>query len=176
MKPITIDIVKFLNDNFLSWRKVDKTSLAILVSVVGHFGITDKGGHPYIFHVIAVTLGLRHKDAEIIQAALLHDIVEDTNITLADLKLLGFSKRVIDCVAAVTKDESLSYQQNIARVLPNLDACYVKLSDLTNNTLLSRLKDLSEKTFSKMRDYMIAYKRVEAVIDAAEKSRSDQTA
>lgn len=117
MKPVTIDIVKFLNDNFPSWRKVDLTSLAILVSVIGHFGVTDKGGHPYIFHVIAVTLGLRHKDAEIIQAALLHDIVEDTNITLADLKLLGFSKRVIDCVAAVTKDRSLSYQQNIDRVL-----------------------------------------------------------
>ena len=64
MKPITIDIVKFLNDNFQSWRKVDKTSLAILVSVIGHFGQTDKGGNPYIFHVIAVTLGLLTKDQE----------------------------------------------------------------------------------------------------------------
>lgn len=167
MKPITIDIVKFLNDNFQSWRKVDKTSLAILVSVIGHFGQTDKGGNPYIFHVIAVTLGLLTKDQEVIQAALLHDIVEDTNITLEDLRLLGFSKRTVDCVALVTKDENLSYQENIDRILINLDACHVKHSDLRHNTMLSRLKDLSDKTFNKMREYMIAFKKVEAVINAA---------
>lgn len=167
MKPITIDIVKFLDDNFRSWRKVDKTSLAILISVIGHFGQTDKGGNPYIFHVIAVTLGLLTKDQEVTQAALLHDIVEDTNITLEDLKLLGFSKRTIDCVALVTKDESLTYQENIDRLLGNVDACHVKHSDLRHNTMLSRLKDLSDKTFLKMKEYMIAFKKVEAVINAA---------
>ncbi len=161
------NILEFLDLNFKEWRKVDKTSLAILVSVVGHFGQTDKGGNPYIFHVIAVTLGLLTKDQEVIQAALLHDVVEDTNVTLEDLKLLGFSKRTIDCVALVTKDDSLSYQENIDRLLGNLDACHVKHSDLRHNTMLSRLKDLSDKTFNKMREYMIAFKKVEAVINAA---------
>ena len=158
------NILEFLDLNFKEWRKVDKTSLAILISVIGHFGQTDKGGNPYIFHVIAVTLDLLVKDEEVIQAALLHDIVEDTNITLDDLALLGFSKRTLDCVALVTKDESLTYQENIDRLLGNIDACHVKHSDLRHNTMLSRLKDLSEKTFNKMRDYMIAFKKVESVI------------
>ena len=163
-KPI-VNIVEFLDQNFMYWRKKDKTSLSILVSSVMHFGQLDKGGLPYFLHVMHVALATGIDDQELFQAAILHDVIEDTFITIDDLKNLGFSKRVCDCVSLLTKDEFLTYDQNIERILSSLDACKVKFNDLTHNMMPSRLKSLSAENLSKLSQYFISYKRIKDKIN-----------
>ena len=159
-KTPTVDIVSFMDSNFVNWRNQDKLSLAILLTTVGHFNQYDRGGNPYILHPMRIMMRLRTLDKELMQIAILHDIIEDTLITFADLKLLGFSERVIDALTVLTKDENLSYEENINRVLTNIDACKVKKEDLKDNLDASRLKDISEKTLLKQKQYIFAFDKI----------------
>lgn len=99
-----------MDSNFVNWRNQDKLSLAILLATVGHFKQHDRGGI-LIFCILCGSWWLRTTDKELMQIAILHDIIEDTLITFADLKLLGFSERVIDVWIVLTKDENLSYKE-----------------------------------------------------------------
>lgn len=159
-KTPTVDIVSFMDSNFVNWRNQDKLSLAILLATVGHFNQYDRGGNPYVLHPMRIMMRLRTTDKELMQIAILHDIIEDTLITFADLKLLGFSERVIDALTVLTKDQNLSYEENIERVLTNIDACKVKLEDLKDNLDASRLKDVSEKTLLKQKQYIFAFDKI----------------
>lgn len=168
MKPVTVDIVGFMDANFIGWRKVDKLSLAILLASVGHFGQHDKGGNPYVTHPMRVMFWSHPLNTIRRQIAILHDLVEDTLITIQDLRNLGFCTEVISGVSALTKDESLTYSQNIDRVLEDINACYVKRDDLRDNLDVTRLKDLSEKTFAKNREYLISFHRISVRIQEYE--------
>lgn len=159
-KTPTVDIVSFMDSNFLNWRNQDKLSLALLIATTGHFNQYDRGGNPYVLHPMRIMMRLRTTDKELMQIAILHDIIEDTLITFADLKLLGFSERVIDALTVLTKDQNLSYEENIERVLTNIDACKVKLEDLKDNLDASRLKDVSEKTLLKQKQYIFAFDKI----------------
>lgn len=159
-KTPTVDIVSFIDSNFLNWRNQDKLSLALLIATTGHFNQYDRGGNPYVLHPMRIMMRLRTTDKELMQIAILHDIIEDTLITFADLKLLGFSERVIDALTVLTKDQNLSYEENIERVLTNIDACKVKLEDLKDNLDASRLKDVSEKTLLKQKQYIFAFDKI----------------
>ena len=79
---------------------------AIALAAVAHAGQIDKAGNPYILHPLRVMLNVRvdaaRMDAARI-AAVLHDVVEDTPVTPAQLRELGFSDTVITAVAALTK-------------------------------------------------------------------------
>lgn len=156
----TTDILSFMNDNFETWRKQDKLSLALLIATTGHFNQYDKGKNPYVLHPMRIMMRLRTTDKELMQIAILHDIVEDTLITFEDLQLLGFSSRVISALAVLTKDNTLTYEENIERVLTNIDACKVKLEDLKDNLDASRLKDISEKTLLKQKQYILAFDKI----------------
>ena len=124
-------------------------------------------GEPYFNHVFATAKNIADlgMPSLLIAAGLLHDVIEDTFITIDDLKNLGFSKRVCDCVSLLTKDESLTYDQNIERILSSLDACKVKFNDLTHNMMPSRLKSLSAENLSKLSQYFISYKRIKDKIN-----------
>lgn len=159
-KTPTVDIVSFMDSNFVNWRNQDKLSLALLIATTGHFNQYDRGGNPYVLHPMRIMMRLRTTDKELMQIAILHDIIEDTLITFADLKLLGFSERVIDALTVLTKDQNLSYEENIERVLTNIDACKVKLEDLKDNLDASRLKDVSEKTLLKQKQYIFAFDKI----------------
>lgn len=159
-KTPTVDIVSFMDSNFVNWQNQDKLSLAILLATVGHFKQHDRGRNPYILHPMRIMMRLRTLDKELMQIAILHDIIEDTLIAFADLKLLGFSERVIDALTVLTKDGTLTYEENIERVLTNIDACKVKLEDLKDNLDASRLKDISEKTLLKQKQYIFAFDKI----------------
>lgn len=164
MAPITLDIVQFMDKNFMAWRKVDKLSLAILLAAAGHFGQHDKGGNPYVTHPMRVMFWSHPLNSIRRQIAILHDLIEDTLITLEDLHRLGFCKEVIDGVRALTKNNELTYSENIDRVLEDINACYVKRDDLRDNLDVTRLKDLSQKTFDKNIEYLISYHRIDTRI------------
>jgi guanosine-3',5'-bis(diphosphate) 3'-pyrophosphohydrolase len=76
---------------------------AIQLSAKAHEGQVDKAGQPYIIHPIRVMLRVEDDSERI--AAILHDIVEDTDITLDNLTSAGFSKEIVEAVKALTKLE-----------------------------------------------------------------------
>ena len=73
------------------------------IAVNAHHGQFDKGGNPYILHPLKVMHYLKTDDEELQCMALLHDVVEDCDVTFVDLEAAGMSKRVIDAVRCLTK-------------------------------------------------------------------------
>ncbi len=116
---------------------MDTINKALKITMEAHNGQTDKGGHSYIFHPIRVALNCNSKAEKV--AALLHDVVEDTPITLEDLKAEGFDDSIIEAVKCLTKTRGEDYQDFIKRVAKNPIAREVKIQDLQDNMDVSRL-------------------------------------
>jgi len=104
---------------------------AITLAVSAYAGQTDKSGEPYILHVLRVMLA--QKDVEAMTVAALHDIVEDTSITLADLEEAGWSARVVAAVDALTHRDGEDYFDFNRRAASDELAKPVKIADLRDN-------------------------------------------
>lgn len=89
--------------------------------------------------------------------AILHDLVEDTDYTLDDLKSEGFSEEIIATLSCLTKRKNEDYFDFINRVKENKIAINVKLADLKDNMNLTRLQSLTEKDFIRLEKYVKAY-------------------
>ena len=122
-----------------------------------HKGQVDKAGVDYFNgHIMSVVNGVDTVEEKTV--AYLHDTAEDTKLTYVDLMVLDFSDRVINAVIALTKDKKESYKDYLKRVKSNELATAVKLSDLTNNMDLSRLKKITEVDKKRLEKYKKAYK------------------
>lgn len=117
----------------------------------------DKGGEPYTMHCIRVATNCGTNDNEIKAGAFLHDVVEDTKITLEDLRKMGFSERVINLVDTLTHRQNEDYTSYIKHIATNPDAIIVKRADLKDNSDITRLKGLRKKDFDRMEKYLQAY-------------------
>ena len=104
---------------------------AIEIALDAHAGQLDKAGQAYILHPLRVMLGLSDETDRI--CAILHDVVEDSDTTLSDLKKLGFSREVIETVGFLTRRYNEDYDDYISRVLLSDRACRIKLVDLKDN-------------------------------------------
>jgi (p)ppGpp synthase/HD superfamily hydrolase len=136
-------------------------SKAIKIAAIAHDGQTDKGGSPYILHPLRVMLNLGEDESEAIQiCAVLHDVIEDTSITLDDLKQEGFSEEVLTALECLTKRENENYDDFISRVLTNKTACMVKMGDLADNMKLTRIPNPTDKDRKRIEKYRKAYKRI----------------
>jgi len=124
---------------------------AIEIAAIAHTGQVDKAGAPYILHPLRVML-TRDNELERI-CAVLHDVVEDTEITFEDLRKQGFSEEVIVVLDCLTKRNGESYDDFIRRVLKNETACQVKLADIEDNMDLTRIENPSEKDRERIRKY-----------------------
>ncbi|MCA9524318.1 MAG: bifunctional (p)ppGpp synthetase/guanosine-3',5'-bis(diphosphate) 3'-pyrophosphohydrolase [Myxococcales bacterium] len=131
---------------------------AILIATAAHRGQRDRGGVPYILHPLRV-MGKVSGSAERI-AAVLHDVVEDTSVTLDDLRRAGFSDEIVDAVDALTRRESEGYDAFIRRLMPNAVARRVKIADLEDNLDLLRLPQLAEHDFQRLIRYRKAHARL----------------
>jgi (p)ppGpp synthase/HD superfamily hydrolase len=115
-----------------------------------HHGQADKHGVPYIFHPMHLAEQMETESETI--AALLHDVVEDTSVTLEDLVAEGFPSDAIDAVACLTHDEEREdYFDYLKRVKTNAIATKVKLADLAHNSGELRLSALGEEMAAKLR-------------------------
>ena len=110
---------------------------ALQIAVDAHRGQIDKQGLPFIHHLLRVMLAVEGSDEK--QVAVLHDLLEDTAWTQADLIQAGFSQRVIDAIALLTRDESVPYSDYVVRLAHNALAVTAKLADLNDNYRLSRV-------------------------------------
>lgn len=104
---------------------------AYVVASSAHEGHVRKDKTPYINHPLRVAAKVDSEVEKIV--ALLHDVVEDSRITLVDLKAFGFSKEVIDAVDALTKKPGEKYSDFILRAKANPIARVVKLADIADN-------------------------------------------
>lgn len=126
-------------------------SKALRLATAAHSGQVDKAGVDYIRHPIAVAESLNTEEEQ--TAALLHDVVEDTTLTLEDLKREGFSDRVLDAVQHLTHGKNESREAYLRRVKENPLAVRIKLADLAHNSDLSRIKCPTEKDVARVERY-----------------------
>ncbi|MFJ1647993.1 phosphohydrolase [Streptomyces sp. NPDC088258] len=110
-----------------------------------HAGQSDKIGVPYIEHVRAVAAGLAPFGDELVMAGLLHDIIEDTDWTAAQLLALGIPLRVVGAVKDVTNQPGVPYEEKIHRIIRSSDATLVKIADNAHNSHPDRAAQLPEK-------------------------------
>lgn len=135
------------------------TNEAMKLAYAAHHGQVDKGGIPYIFHPFH--LAEQMEDEYCTCVALLHDVVEDTDVTLADLAEI-FPKEVVDAVEVMTHREGEAYLDYVERVKHNPIAKAVKLADLHHNSDESRLEDADEEMLAYFREkYRKAFKILE---------------
>ena len=128
-------------------------SAALKIAVNAHDGQYDRGGNPYVLHVLKVLHYLKTDDEELQCIAVLHDVVEDSNVTWLDLREAAMSNRVISAVRALTKIPGQSYDEYRDAVFANRDAMLVKIADLRHNCDIRRLKGVTMKDRERMARY-----------------------
>ena len=124
---------------------------AMVVSYGLHSGMFDRGGFPYFAHPLHVAEQMTTEDSTV--AALLHDVVEDTDFTLDDLARLGFKKEVLDALALLTHDPDVPYLEYVAKLKSNRIAREVKLADLRHNSDISRLPKVTAADLKRLEKY-----------------------
>ncbi|MFL6125320.1 phosphohydrolase [Actinophytocola sp.] len=122
---------------------------AIQVARRAHEGQLDKSGRPYIGHPLRVMGALRGEHERM--TAVLHDVVEDTAVTLADLTELGCPPEVVAAVAAISKRPGEDQATYLARVSANPIARAVKRADIADNMSPDRMARLDPLTQDRLR-------------------------
>ena len=125
---------------------------AIAIAVAAHVGQVDKAGTPYILHPLRVMLALSSNDERIV--GVLHDVCEDCPGWDFDrLRREGFSDIVIDALCSVTKIEGESYDDFVLRASRNRIGKAVKIADLIDNSVISRLSQPTERDRERLAKY-----------------------
>ncbi len=131
------------------------TKKAMIVAYNAHHGQTDPTGVPYIFH--PMHLAEQMTDETTTAAALLHDVVEDTPITLDDLRREGFPENVLQVVDLLTHREGVPYLDYVRALKSNPAARAVKLADLTHNSTITRVNEITAKDMEYLTRYRAAF-------------------
>lgn len=116
-----------------------------------HKDQVDKSGMLYVFHPFH--LAEQMPDEETTVAALLHDVVEDTDYTIRDLRSLVFPDIVLYAISLMTHDKAVPYMEYVEKIKKNRIAAVVKCADLIHNSDLSRLDTVDEKALQRVRKY-----------------------
>ena len=124
---------------------------AIEIAAQAHAGQVDKAGAPYILHPLRVMLRMEDTEARI--AAVLHDVVEDSDWTLEDLAREGFSEAVLRAVDALTKRPGEDRLDAARRAARDPLARAVKLADNAENSDLGRIAAPTAKDYARLAQY-----------------------
>ncbi|WP_308557006.1 HD domain-containing protein [uncultured Sneathia sp.] len=128
--------------------------LALKITTEAHKGQVDKAGVPYINHPLTVASLVDTEEEKIV--ALLHDTIEDTSITEQDLIDYGFPNKIVEAVKLLTHNKNVPYMDYVAKIKDNELARKVKIADLTHNSDLSRLKEITDKDKKRYEKYQKA--------------------
>ena len=136
------------------------TRLASKIAYKAHDGQTDKAGVPYIFHPIHIAEQMDSEESCVV--ALLHDVIEDSDITLEILSKY-FNDDIITALRVLTKKENDDYVMYIKRVKTNKLATKVKIKDLEHNRDLRRLDEVTDKDRKRSMKYWEAIRYLEDI-------------
>lgn len=131
---------------------------AILIATKSHQGQIDKAGQPYILHPLRVMFSRKNETERI--CAVLHDVIEDTDITLDYLRREGVSEEILIALDALTRRDSETYDEFIDRIINNNIASHVKLADLCDNMDILRIKNPTKKDYERIEKYSKAAERI----------------
>ena len=134
---------------------------ALRIAVNAHAGQVDKSGKPYIFHPVRVCCRCFTDEEKIV--ALLHDTIEDTDITAEDLLSEEFPRHIVDAILSISRKEGESYEDFVRRSSLNPLGRSVKLHDLEDNMDISRLEQVTEKDLERLNRYIKAYTYLETM-------------
>lgn len=134
----------------------DLTKKALKFCFEAHKNQYDKSGMPYVFHPFHLAEQMTTEETTVV--ALLHDVVEDTDYTIADLTEMGFPKAITDAIGLMTHEKGVDYFEYVAAIKENPIAKAVKIADLTHNSDLSRLDEVTEKALNRREKYQKALK------------------
>ena len=136
-----------------------------------HAGQTDKGGAPYYRHPMAVAdLLPADADEDEVLAALLHDVLEDTDVTESDLRALGYSEKTIGIVTLLTRPAGTTYLDWIRSIAKsgNMGAIRVKLADNAHNSDPARIAQLPPEQRTIARRYKRSMRILRAALEDGE--------
>lgn len=135
------------------WQPLDRELIqkAIALAHQAHAQQVDKAGKPYIAHPLRVMANMETWQEKIV--AVLHDAVEDSNLTLEDLHSAGFPQEVVEAIAAITKNTGEDYEVYLQRVMGNAIALKVKIADMTDNMDISRIANPTTKDWQRLAKY-----------------------
>lgn len=125
---------------------------AIETAAKAHDGQVDKAGQPYIYHPLRVML-YAQGDERVKCAAVLHDVMEDSDMTETDLIKIGFTEDIITALKLLTREERQDYFDYVRALKKNSIAKAVKLADLKDNMDMSRIKEPTERDFLRLEKY-----------------------
>jgi len=129
---------------------------AIARALQAHAGQVDRYDRPYILHPLALMAAVEGEQAQMVAA--LHDVVEDSPLTLDDLRAEGFPEEVLEAVRLLTHDsESQSYDDYVRAIRPNALARQVKLADLRHNMDIRRMTVVTPEDAPRLEKYRRAW-------------------
>ncbi|MBQ8513849.1 MAG: HD domain-containing protein [Ruminococcus sp.] len=137
------------------------TIRAMNLAYAAHHGQKDRSGVPYIFHPFH--LAEQMEDAYAVCAALLHDVLEDTQVTAEELRK-EFPSEVTEAVELLTRDKQEDYFAYVQRLGKNPIARAVKLADLRHNMDASRIPQPTPETAEWTKAHQEKYKRAEKIL------------
>ncbi len=132
---------------------------ALQIAAQAHAGQKDKEGLPYILHPLRVMSHVEGEEAQMV--AVLHDVVEDTPVTLEELRRAGFSEAVLQAVQCVTHRKDQPYAEYVIACKANPIARQVKLGDLADNCRLDRTilrPERLERDLARIHRYFLSYR------------------
>ena len=135
------------------------TKRALKLCFEAHKEQLDKSGMPYVFHPFHLAEQMPDEDCTVV--ALLHDVMEDTEYGVEDLRSLGFSDAVLTALMLMTHDDDTPYLDYVARLKTNPIARTVKLADLKHNSDLTRLSVVTDKDLQRVEKYKKAIQLLE---------------
>ena len=127
------------------------TRKAIKLAFKAHEGQLDRAGLPYILHPLHVAEQMKDEDTCVI--ALLHDVIEDTDVTLENLREYGFTEVQVAGVESMTREDDEDYFEYIRDVKKNPLAVKVKLEDLKHNSDVSRMIEVTDRDRQRLDKY-----------------------
>lgn len=128
---------------------------ALKIAFKAHAGQVDKAGNPYILHPLTVAMNKVLDTNEQKIVAILHDVIEDSDITFKDLENMEFNEEIITALRLLTKDNNTVYFHYIREIRRscNPNAYWVKYADLEHNMDIARIPEPTEKDYMRLEKY-----------------------
>ena len=137
------------------------TKKALKLCFEAHKDQIDKSEMPYVFHPFHLAEQMTDEDTTVV--ALLHDVVEDTDYTIEDLREMGFSEKVIEAISLMTHESDVEYMDYVAQIKTNPIAKTVKLADLRHNSDMSRFNSITPYDLVRAEKYKRAIELLESL-------------
>ena len=159
---------EYFSDNEYENLKNNKDLLYKTLEIVLKLfnGKVDKSGIPYVVHLMKVYEGVSDYNEKIV--ALMHDIVEDTDVTLNELKEFGYNDELLEMLSYLTKNKGEYYPDYIERLISsnNIHVLNIKLSDLRHNMDIGRIKNPTMNDYERInKRYMPAYNKIQSKLE-----------